>query len=673
MKLGVCYYPEHWPPDRWQIDAQQMREAGISIVRIGEFAWTKMEPSEGTYTWDWLDTAIEVLAAEDHKIVLCTPTAAPPAWLIQQHPEILPVDDNGHRRRFGSRRHYCPNNSTFHVYTENITRAMAERYGDHSSVIGWQIDNEFGCYFAHCYCDTCTKRFQNWLETKYGNLEILNRRWGTVFWSQTYDSWEQIEPHNLTVAEPNPSHMLDFYRFASDSWTAYQQLQIDTLRGIISPQQFITHNIIGSQTTIDYHDLARNLDFIAWDSYPTGYAETESQNLYSAGDLIPSYAHDLGDPIITGFFHSLARGLRQAPYWIMEQQTGAINWSVYNTGVRPGALRLWTWQAAASGADAVVYFRWRASRFGLEQHHAGLRLHDGSPDTGYDDLLVLKDEIQLLEDFSSQPLHTPIGILLDYSTLWAIEMQPHGKGFGYLKHLFLFYRACKSLGLEPDIISPGGDLSRYQILLAPNAFLADEDLAQTLTDFATNGGSLMLGVRSGFKDTCNVVTDRQLPGALRELAGVTIAKWHALPPGVQYTLQSELVDISTEATNWAEALLPDRDTDTLASYSTFPFDGMAAITQKSHGKGQVLYCGIYPQIKQAIALVRHLAALQAVPVLNIPTGLTVLRRGKKLLALNFTEEPHTLTTASGTHSVSARDYSIIADLGLTQFVKMYRK
>lgn len=405
-----------------------------------------------------------------------------------------------------------------------------------------------------------------------------------------------------------------------------------------------------------WHEI---FDFIAWDLYPTGYAETESQNIYAANDIIPAYAHDLGDPLITGFFHSLARGLKQAPYWIMEQQTGAINWSVYNTGVRPGSLRLWTWQAAASGADAVVYFRWRASRYGLEQHHAGLRSHDGSPDTGYNDLLVLKDESQLLEDFSAQPLHASIGILLDYSTLWAIEMQPHRKGFSYLKHLFVFYRACKALGLEPDILSPQADLSRYKILLAPSAFLADESLAQRLSDFAAQGGTLMLGARSGFKDTCNVVTEQPLPGVLRDLAGARIAKWHALPPKISYPLQSEIAGLELDANFWTEALEPAVGTRSLANYSAVPFDGLAAITQKSHGEGQVIYCGIYPRLEQAVALIRHLAELEAIPVLDIPAGLMVFQRGDKLLAMNFTEAPIAFSAKSGKYSVAARDFSII--------------
>jgi len=661
MRLGTCYYPEHWSPEHWADDARQMRAAGISTVRIAEFAWTQIEPQPGIYNWEWLDQAMETLAAAGHQVVLCTPTAAPPAWLVYAHPEILPVDEEGRRRRFGSRRHYCPNNTVYREHSQRITRAMAERYGGHPAVIGWQIDNEFGCYFTRCYCETCTAQFRLWLQTKYKTLDTLNQHWGTVFWSQTYDKWEQIEPHNLTVAEPNPSHVLDYYRFASDSWVAYQDIQITTLRTIIPDSQFITHNIIGSLTTLDYHNLSRNLDFISWDSYPTGYAEIESQNLYAEGESKPDFAHDLGDPLITGFFHALTRGLKQAPYWVMEQQTGAVNWSIYNTGVRPGALRLWTWQAAASGAEAVTYFNWRASRYGLEQHHAGLRRHDGSADTGYADLMAMQDERQQVEDFCAQSLHIPIGILLDYSALWALELQPHRKGFSYLKSLFVFYRACKSLGLEPDIISPQSDLNRYSILLAPNAFLADESLARNLGDFSARGGSLMLGVRSGFKDLYNVVPDQPLPGALRELAGVTVRHWHSLPPGVRYPLQGKIPNISGKAEFWAEALEPAVGTDILAGYVSPPFEGQAAITQKTHGKGQVFYCGIYPQLEQAVMLVRYLAAGQTIPTLDVPTGLTVLRRGDKLMAMNFTEEALTLTTKTNSYRVAARDFCIVAE------------
>ena len=656
MKLGVCYYPEHWSEERWQTDAEQMHTAGISIVRIAEFAWAKIEKAEGKFDWDWLDRAIEQLATAGHQILLSTPTAAPPAWLITANPDILPVDEQGHHRRFGSRRHYCPNNTAYRAHSERITRALAERYGKHPAVIGWQIDNEFGCYFTRCYCETCTNAFQEWLQKKYTSLDELNQRWGTVFWSQTYNTWGQIEAPNLTVAEPNPSHALDYYRFASDSWVDYQKIQIETLRKFIPQNQTITHNIIASQTTIDYHELSKELDFLSWDSYPTGYAEMGGDDLYAADEEKPAYAHDLGDPLITGFFHSLTRGLKKTPFWIMEQQTGAINWSDYNTGVRPGALRLWTWQAAASGAEAVVYFRWRASRFGLEQHHAGLRKHDGDADTGYNDLLSMKDEQNALDEFSALPLQSDVGILLDYDDLWAMDMQPHRKGFAYLKHLFVYYRACKALGIEPTLISPQADLSQYKILLAPNLFLGNESLAARLKTCAEEGGTVLLGVRAGFKNDDNLVHGMPLPGALRNLIGAEVLHWHALPPDIRYTFKSSLPKMGNAATVWAEALQPDTETQTLAHYTDFPFAGNAAITEKRHAKGRALYIGIYPEFEQAKSILRYIFAQNNLSTQDIPAGLTAIKRGKTWLVMNFTEETRLFATKAGNLTISARDF-----------------
>ena len=387
MKLGVCYYPEHWPRERWPIDAAMMREAGLTVVRIAEFVWQLMEPAEGQFAWDWLDEAIATLAAAGLEVVLGTPTAAPPAWLTHDYPDVLPVDAQGRTRNSGTRRHYCPTSPTYRRHSERIVRAMAERYGRHPAVVGWQIDNEFGCHdTVRCYCDQCAAAFRDWLKRKYGSLDALNEAWGAVFWSQSYGRWEEIRLPNLTPTGANPSHLLDYDRFASETTVSYQQLQVDLLRQHTAGQ-FITTNTLGNFEDLDYHDLARPLDFIAWDSYPTGYAEFQGESLYLPGKPDASFAYDVGDPYVTGFCHAQARGFKQAPFWVMEQQCGPVNWARFNTLVRPGTVRLWTWHALAEGADAVVYFRWRAVRFAFEQHHSGLLHHDATPATGYRELL----------------------------------------------------------------------------------------------------------------------------------------------------------------------------------------------------------------------------------------------------------------------------------------------
>ena len=315
-----------------------------------------MEPAEGQFAWDWLDEAIATLAAAGLEVVLGTPTAAPPAWLTHDDPDVLPVDAQGRVRNSGTRRHYCPTSPTYRRHSERIVRAMAQRYGRHPAVVGWQIDNEFGCHdTVRCYCDQCAAAFRDWLKRKYGTLEALNEAWGAVFWSQNYGRWEEIRLPNLTPTGANPSHVLDYDRFASETTVAYQQLQVDLLRQHTAGQ-FITTNTLGLFDDLNHHDLARPLDFIAWDSYPTGYAEMHGESLYLPDKPSGSFAYDVGDPYVTGFCHAQARGYKQAPFWVMEQQCGPVNWARFNTIVRPGTVRLWTWHALAGGRGGSGLF-----------------------------------------------------------------------------------------------------------------------------------------------------------------------------------------------------------------------------------------------------------------------------------------------------------------------------
>jgi len=658
MELGVCYYPEHWPQDRWATDAHLMREAGLSIVRVAEFAWHKMEPEAGEFTFEWLDTVIEIFHEAGLKVILGTPTPTPPAWLCTAHPEILPVDEQGRRRRFGSRRHYCSNQPIYHEHTRRIVRALAERYGRHPAIIGWQIDNEFGCHdTARCYCDTCAQKFREWLHARYKSLDELNHAWGTVFWSQTYGEWDEIQPPNLTVTEPNPSHVLDYYRFSSDSVVAYQQIQIDLLRQLIAPSQFITHNLMGNHPNLDNNDLARPLDFVTWDSYPTGYKETVP--FYGSDDPRPELAFDVGDPYITGFCHDQMRGLKQAPFWIMEQQAGNINWAVYNPGVRPGTVRLWTWHALGSGADAVVYFRWRACLFAQEQHHSGLLHHDASPDMGYHEVVQMKNELAAMSKLTAEPVQAQVALLHEYDDLWALQLQPHRKDFSYQRHLFVYYRALQRLGIQVDIVPQDADLSRYKLVIAPTIFVSNTLLADKLSAYVREGGNLLLGVRTGLKTESNLVNSQPLPGVFRELVGATVTAWHSLPPGVGYALSSELSDFSV-AEVWAEALRSDEGTKAMAHYTTAPFEGLAALTARIHGNGQVLYAGLYPSADQARALVLNLAAQLGLKRLaHLPEGLLACARGKHVILLNFTDDVLTADVDGQMITVAGRDVKVI--------------
>lgn len=658
MRFGICYYPEHWPEARWAEDARWLKEIGIRIVRLAEFAWSRLEPEEGRFDFDWLDRALEVFAREGFHIVLGTPTAAPPVWLSTLYPSTLPVDEQGRRRNYGGRRHYCPNNLAYREHTRRIVAAMAERYGRSEHVIGWQIDNEFGGgNTARCYCPNCAAAFRLWLEKRYGKPAALNEAWGTVFWSAEFDDWSQIGPPLLNLAKPNPAHVLDYYRFSSDAVADYQQLQISILKSLISPAQFVTHNFMGLYPHLNYFDLAQPLDFVTWDSYPTGNAYRWRESLY--GDEKPAtFAFDAGDPYLTAFAHDLTRGLKPGqPFWIMEQQPGHINWGAVNTLVRPGTVRLWVWHAVLSGADAVVYFRERAAWQAQEKYHAGLQHHDGSPDVGYFDQQRLWAEREQLEQLTAQPPRAQVALLWSYDDLWALQLEPHTRDFTYLRHLFVYYRALQRLGLPVDIVSPASVIHHYSCLIAPSAHLADSALAQKLTDYVRAGGNLLLGVRSGFKTPANSVTAEPLPGVLRDLVGATVTDWGALPAGVGFDLESQLPGLTGPATLWVEALTPIIRRPALVIYRSGPYAGRSALVQNTVGAGRAWYCGWFPTLDQAAALLRHIAAELSLARLadDLPAGLLAARRGPHTVLLNFTDGPLTAQAQGRAVAVAGRE------------------
>ena len=659
MDFGVCYYPEHWPADRWAVDAAEMRAAGIDIVRIGEFAWARMEPASGAYDWAWLDNVMRILADAGHRLILGTPTATPPAWLTRAQPDILRVERSGRRRDHGSRRHTCPNSPTYRAHSRRIVTALAERYGAHPALIGWQTDNEFGGgHSARCYCDNCATAFRTWLAERYGTIDALNEAWGAVFWSQNYSSFDQVRPPGDAIDKKNPSHELDYFRFCSDSFVSYQREQVEILRRL-TPGRFVTHNFMGLFWDLDQFDLAADLDFATWDNYPTGNPERWRRHLYAPdvdqNQNDPIYAYDVGDPLVTSMAHALTRALKQAPFWIMEQQCGQINWGDVNPGVRAGTPRLWAWHAVAEGAEAIVYFRWRATRLAHEQYHSGFLRHDGSHDVAWADQQQLLSEKEQLDSVAAAPFNARIGILFDFADLWSIELQPHRADFDYLRHLYVYYHALHRLGVPVDFVSFGADWSRYDLLLGPTVHLLDEARVARLRDYAAQGGTLLLGVRSGFKTASNLVTAEPLPGALADLVGATVTSWQSLPLSVDWGVESDVPGLSSPATYWVETLAPTTAT-TLAHYRF----GQAALTENTVGQGRVLYLGWYPRTEQAQAIIRRLTEpLGIVRSAVLPNGMIAVPRGDHTVLLNFTDRLQTCHVDGVSVAVPGRDVRVV--------------
>ena len=613
FSLGVCYYPEQWPRDRWELYATRMRELGLSFVRIAEFAWSKIEPAPEQWSWQWLDEAITTLEAQDLGVILGTPSGAPPPWLIARHPEILPVDAEGRTRAAGSRKHYDHSSQVYREHARRIAQAMAERYGQHEAVIGWQIDNEWGeSDSGRSYGPASREAFRSWLSNRYGSLEALNEAWGGVFWSQEYGDWAEIGPPNLTMNEPNPSHALDFYRFCSDAIAEFQAIQIEAIRPL-SPGRFITHNYMGHFDEFDHYRNAQAIDVVSWDSYPTGQVDK---------DLLPDFDAEYwartGHPDLTSLNHDLMRGLKpSAPVLVMEQQAGQINWSDYNCLPADGAVGLWTVQAWAHGCAGVSYFRWRASVAGQEIMHSGLLRHDESWDRGGVEVANLP-----IVGAALDAVQAPVVLLHDYESLWISDFQPHAKDWSYWKQFTLFYSVLRRLGVDVEIRHPDADLSGYSMIVAPALQIVDTDRADRLMA-AVDGATFVAGPRTGFRQATGQAHSDGQPGPLRGLLGYSLLNVDALRPEMRVQVDDEEVMI------WAESYDP-LDAEVMFTYDDGPLQGQAAVVQK----GRAFSIGAFSPILIGRVLA-HVLTEAGIPVIPLDEGLRVSRRGDQTIWMNF--------------------------------------
>ena len=631
--FGVDYYPEHWPEERWSEDARLMAEAGLNVVRLAEFAWARMEPHEVHYDFDWLDRAISILAAHGIRVVLGTPTASPPPWLMAKDPDLFLVHRDGRRATFGNRREYCPNNPRYHDYTRRMVTKMAEHYADHPAVIGWQIDNEFG---SRCYCALCAQAFQEWLQERYGTLDALNEKWGTVFWSHVYTDWREIPPPLTTGSSPNPGLALDFFRFSSDSYLAYQQMQVDVLRDKC-PRHFITHNLMGfGYDQLNYFDLARTLDLVAWDNYPRGAWDMQAEV----------------DPSRPALGHDTMRGLKRQNFWVMEQQAGPSGWETVSVAPRPGELRLWAYQSIAHGADALVFFRWRTARFGTEEYWHGLLDHHGRPGRRYEEIRRMGAEIkQIGEQVCGASVRPSVAMVLCYDSRFAFQVQANNPSFSYSAHFQQVYRALYERHVPVDVVAPTGNLSAYKLVVAPALHVVSEAVAENLKRFVQAGGVLVLTARSGVKDETNTVVDVPLPGLLANLCGVEVEEYDSLPPDASNELRFALPELASAAPAsariWCDVLRLNGAT-AVAHYTQDYYAGKPAVAVNRFGRGHVIYVGTIGDDRLYGALAGWLTGLAGVsPLLTTPEGVEVAERWqgpqRLLFLLNHTDRAQEVT------------------------------
>ena len=588
LYFGTAYYPEHWPEERWSEDIRLMQQAGFNVVRMAEFAWSTMEPSEGSFKFAWLEQVIEKLAASGIVSVLGTPTAAPPAWLVEAYPDLMAVDEHGQRVQFGNRCHYCVNSPEFHTAVLRIVNAMGEQFGSHPNVIGWQLDNE---YNRVCYCERCKHLFQQFIAAKYGSLEALNQHWTTAYWSQTYSSWEQIP---IPIGQHNPSLMLEFKRFVTSSYQKFQQLQLDALHPNLRDGVWTTHNFMGWHAGYDHYLMAADLDMASWDWY------------------VGSGHHDY---LSSGAIHDLTRGFKRRNFWLMETQPGHVNWHPRNNSLNQGEAAAMAWHAIAHGANAVLYWQWRSALGGQEQYHGTLVDQSGQPRPFYEEAQKLGKQIQLVSDFIvGSKRKARVAILNSYDSRWAIEFQRHHADFDFVDHLLLYYRSLATRNVNIDIISADESLDGYKLVIAPALQILTDKRITSIINFVKRGGHLVLTIRTGMKDEFNALLPSRQPGALAEICGVEVEDYYALDK----TVSIEGKWLNGNSKQWAERLriIDEQNTIPICRYGKYNgwLDGQVAIAVHPYGKGMVYTLGVYLDEQAQQAFMDHILQLAGIPV-----------------------------------------------------------
>lgn len=613
MKLGCCYFPEHWPEDTWANDARRMRDMGLSLVRIGEFAWSRIEPEQGRFDWGWLDRAITTLADAGLQIMLCTPTATPPKWLVDSMPDMVAIDAQGHPRGFGSRRHYCFSHQGYRAESRRITEAVAKRYGGHPAIVAWQTDNEYGCHdTVLSFSDTAAARFREWLAAHYTDIDALNTAWGNVFWSMEYRSFNEVDPPNLAVTEANPAHWLDYRRFASDEVVSFNREQVDILREH-SPARDITHNFMGFFAEFDHYDLGRDLDVATWDSYPLGFLE----QFWFSEEEKRAYLRQ-GHPDIAAFHHDLYRGCAKGRWGVVEQQPGPVNWARFNPAPLPGMVALWTLEAMAHGAEFTSYFRWRQAPFAQEQMHAGLLRPDSSEAEAAPEA---REAARIIAEIGPQEAaQAPIALVFSYEAAWVCSIQPQGKSFRYLELIYEWYSALRRCGLDVDIISPDADLSSYDAVFIPTLPIVPEGFAQKLSALTC---PVLIGPRSGSKTDSFCIPDSLPPGELRSAIPLTVTRVESLrdgevEAGKDWTVSRLREDVISD-------LKPELALD----------DGRGIIFASDN----IRYCAAWPDRRLLNLLVTRIGKEAGLDLITLREGLRIRRTATHLFAFNYSAKP----------------------------------
>ncbi|NEE04294.1 beta-galactosidase [Phytoactinopolyspora halotolerans] len=585
--FGADYNPDQWSREVWDEDVRLMRQAGVNIVSLAIFSWARIQPTEDSWDFAWLDEVIDLLHANGIAVDLATATASPPPWLSRRHPEILPVTHRGETLWPGGRQHWRPTSPVFREYALRLVTALAERYAEHPAIAAWHVNNELGCHNVYDYSDDAARAFRGWLRDRYRSLDALNHAWGTAFWSQRYSDWEEILPPRQGAAQSNPTQQLDFTRFSSDALKDYLRAEREILRRITPGIPVTTNFMVMSGTKpMDYASWADEVDFVSNDHYIVPREQSFDELSFSAN-----------------LTSNIAGG---RPWFLMEHSTSAVNWQPVNLPKKPGQMIRDSLTHVAHGADAVCFFQWRQSAAGAEKYHSAMVPHAGEDSAVYRSVTELGRTLEALAPVvGSERKASPVAILFDWDSWWASEQDSHPtEQLRYHQEALDWYSALLALGVRADVVPTGRDLSGYDLVVAPILHVMPESLAQRLIRYVDGGGHLVTTYFSGIVDENDHAWLGGYPGPLRDLLGVRIEEFAPLLP-------DETVALGTGASGstWTERVeVRDPATKVLASYASGDHAGWPALTRRAVGPGSATYvstrlgaAGIRPLLSELLA------------------------------------------------------------------------
>lgn len=595
---GADWNPDQWPKEVWLRDIELMVESKVNLVSFPVFGWSMLEPSEGVYDFSLLDELMDLLAANSIGADLATATATPPAWMARKYADVLPVDSNGTKLDYGSRQSYCPNSQSFRRGIAALVSKLAQRYSNHPALKMWHISNEYGDHISRCYCQNCEVGFRSWLETKYQSIDGLNQAWGTKMWGQLYSDFSEVNPPRKTMAPSNPSHTLDYARFATDSITELLVVEKTILESISKDVPVLT-NFMTVLTDVDYWKLSEQVDYVTFDNYP---------------DPADPLAHNAA-----ALNYSVMRSLaKRKPWMLLESATSAVSWRNHNLPKPEGMNRLHAFQAVAHGSDAVMYFQWRASLVGAERFHSAVVGHYGEQSRTYLETKRIWKELDSLSSVVGSKVRSSVAMLLDWESRWAMhgpETMPSDE-LVWIEQMRAYHKTLLALGVTANFVHPEAALTEYDLVIAPSSFLLSEKAAENIADYVEQGGHIIFGPFSGVVDGNNHVPKTGFLGSLAKVFGIQVEEYWPVGSDVSVELSSGQ---SASAKVWTEFIHANKTTTVVGKYVDGALAGREAITTNLYGKGEATYISCDLDFDALVEIMRKVLSAAGVSHRKLPS------------------------------------------------------